>query len=351
MNRREFLNRSLTGGVIAVVLPWHSRGNATEPAGLSETKGGEIVVDRAVFVMGTVVRITVYARSEEQALAATSKAFSEIRRLDQLLSVYRLDSDISRINRAAGDHAAPVHPEVVGLLKSAMGLSTATCGALDITIEPLMRLWGFRESGDPRRHIPTDSEIARTLDRVGLQNLMLDGNANTAGLARRGACLDLGGIAVGYAVDRAAEILKECGIQRAFINHSGDAYALGAPPDTDGWEVVIPHPSKHGESILSMRLRDRAISTSGNYEKFVLLDGIQQGHILDPRTGTPGNGLLGISVTAPRAITADALSTGFFCLSTDRLAYSIQQTPDIEAVCVSRGSNDTLVRHLRSKPS
>jgi thiamine biosynthesis lipoprotein len=350
MNRRQFLTRSLTGGVVALVSPWEALGGVTSIGARRLNRGNEeIALERAVFVMGTVVRITVYARTEQLALAATSKAFSEIRRLDRMLSIYRPESDISRINRASGDYAPVVDPEVLKLLELAAELATVTGGAHDITIEPLMRLWGFREN--PRLDIPTDGEIIRALERVGLKNLILDRNLSTAGLTKRGACLDLGGIAVGYAVDRAAEILKESGIQRGFINHSGDAYALGAPPETDGWEVVIPHPMKPEEPIASMRLCDRAISTSGNYEKFVLLDGIRRGHILDPHTGSPGNGHLGMTVIAPRAITADALSTGFFCMSEKRLAHAIQKTPDIEAISVSRDSHGTLVRHLKSEPS
>jgi len=352
MNRRQFLSRSLTGGVLALTSPRHAFGSTTSGTALpSKKRSGEIAVERAIFTMGTVVRITVYAPSEHEALLATSKAFGEIRRIDRLLSIFRSDSDISRINRAAGDHAARVHPEVAALLKMAMELSTATCGLLDITIEPLMRLWGFRESRHPRNQTPTDGEIVWALDRVGMQNLILEGNGYVAGLAKRGACLDLGGIAVGYAVDRAAEIIRERGIKRAFINHGGDAYALGAPPDTEGWEVVIPHPCTKSEFIASMRLRDRAIATSGNYEKFLLLDGIRRGHILDPRTGSPGDGLLSMTVTAPRAITADALSTGFFCLDEDTLAQTIQKTPDIEALYVRGGPHNPAFRRMTSKPS
>jgi thiamine biosynthesis lipoprotein len=350
MNRRQFLSRSVTGGVVALVSPWDALGGVSSIGAFGSNRGHEeSALERAMFVMGTVVRITVYARSDQLALAATSKAFSEIRRLDHLLSIYRPESDISRINRASGDHAPVIDPEVLNLLEIAAGLSTLTGGAHDITIEPLMKLWGFREESRP--DMPTDAEIIRALECVGLKNLILDRNLNTAGLTKRGACLDLGGIAVGYAVDRAVDILKSSGIQRGFINHSGDAYALGAPPDTDGWEVVIPHPLKPEESIASMRLRDRAISTSGNYEKFVLLDGIRRGHILDPHTGMPGDGCMGMTVIAPRGITADALSTGFFCMSEERLAHAIQRTPDIESISVSRDPHNTLVRRLSSEPS
>jgi thiamine biosynthesis lipoprotein len=271
-------------------------------------------------------------------------AFREIRRLERLFSIFRADSEISRVNRAAGDTAVRVDAEVVQLLERAREYSTATGGKVDVTIDPLMRLWGFREEGHGRRCIPTDPEIDRAIDCVGFKNLILDTNANTVGLAKRGAALDLGGIAVGYAVDRAASIIRECGIQSAFINHSGDAYAIGTPPDSDGWEVVIPHPLQPSEPFVRRRLSDRAISTSGNYEKFVLLDGVRWGHIVDPLSGWPADKLLGMTVIAPDANTADAFSTGLFCMNQRETRDALRMTQDIEAISVV-ASDDDVVMH------
>ncbi|MCK5573025.1 MAG: FAD:protein FMN transferase, partial [Bacteroidetes bacterium] len=144
-------------------------------------------------------------------------------------------------------------------------------------------------------------------------------------------------------------IIRESGIQSAFINHSGDAYAIGTPPDSDGWEVVIPHPLQPAEPLVRRRLSDRAISTSGNYEKFVLLDGVRWGHIVDPYSGWPGEKFLGMTVIAPAAITADAISTGLFCMNEREMRNALRVTPDIEAISVAASDDDVVISRICSE--
>lgn len=270
------------------------------------------LVHRAQYVMGTVVTIATYGSSTAHAHHAITKAFDELRRLDQMISPYMNNSELSEVNRSAGKTSVRVSDDLIVLLQKARAYHTQTNGAFDVTIEPLMRLWGFRN--EESRSIPSDREIHNVLRAVGFQNIEIDSEGKTIALLNPLSSVDLGGIAVGYSVDRVVSILKEEGIESAFVNHSGDAFALGAPHETEGWPVEIPHPLQPEEPAARFILKDQAVSTSGNYEKYVEFEHKRFGHILDPFSGQPSNEVMSTSVVAPTALDADALSTGLFCM-------------------------------------
>ncbi len=271
-----------------------------------------VLVHRAQYIMGTVVTIAAYGLSAAHAHHAITKAFDELRRLDQMMSLYMNSSELSEVNRSAAKTSVRVSDDLIVLLQKARAYHTQTNGAFDVTIEPLMRLWGFRN--EESRSIPSDREIHNVLCAVGFQNIEIDSEGKTIALLNQLSSVDLGGIAVGYSVDRVVSILKEEEIESAFVNHSGDAFALGVPDDSDGWPVVIPHPFYPNEPAARLILKDEAISTSGNYEKFVEFEHKRFGHILDPFSGRPSSEVMGTSVVAPTALDADALSTGLFCM-------------------------------------
>lgn len=296
----------------------------------------EQFVHRTAFAMGTTVSIQAYHVDRLCALNAISKAFDELFRLDSLLSVYKPESDVSRINAAAGITDVNVSPIVVDVLNQAKHFSTQTNGAFDCTIEPLMKLWGFRES--KTRKIPTDKEIRSMLDAVGYQNIAIE--KNSVGLSHHHASIDLGGIAVGYTVDCMADILKKEGIQSALINHSGDIFAIGAPPETDGWNVAILNPLNRSEIVESLLISNRALSTSGTSEKFVEYNGEHFGHIINTKTGLPSKIYQSLSVFAETALEADVFSTAWFC--SDRETVRSQQKENRVFIVESTGARQWL---------
>jgi len=303
----------------------------------------EAWVTRAQYLMGTVVTITACGESRPHANEAISRAFDEIRRVDEMMSLYKPESQVSRLNRAAGREAIEVDPSVIEVIKHARRFTVTTDGAFDITVEPFMELWGFR-SQQSLCEVPTETQIRDALEAVGMKHVAVDDAEHSVALLNRRTRIDLGSIAVGYSVDRAVEALRRSGIERAFINHSGDAYALGTAPESDGWEIGIPDPSRPSEILARFSLVDRAASTSGCYEKYVTIDGRGVGHILDPRTGSPGRALLSATVFAPTALETDALSTGFFCIEPEALHEVVKRANRLELFAVTDDNEWAVIR-------
>ncbi|MEX2090293.1 MAG: FAD:protein FMN transferase [Bacteroidota bacterium] len=338
-SRREFLkrtSRAASGFVLLSSIPSFLRSGTLTGVPLS--------TERAFFTMGTTVTISAYGESRDQINHAVTKAFQAIQRCDNLMSLYKPESDLCRLNRSGGRETVCIDESLVEILHQAKHFHDLSYGAFDVTIEPLMQLWGFRsEMGEPL-HPPTDKEIAVTLDAVGFENIFVE-NEKEVGLLHPDAKVDLGGIAVGYSVDAAVNVLRREGIESAFINHSGDAYALGAPPECEGWEIGIPNPLNTHELVSNFSVRDKAISTSGNYEKTVKIHGRPFGHILDPRTGKPGDATLSTTLIADTAITADALSTGMFCLDEDQQAALVNRVRGLELIRIKGDKASPEISH------
>ncbi len=267
--------------------------------------------ERSFFTMGSVATVCVYGESTAHIDGAINNVIAEFARLDAMMSVFNPASDISRLNATAGLGPVRVSTEVSEILKLSGRFNRETSGMFDVTVEPLMHLWGFR--GQPRSTAPTDSEIVAVLEKVGMHHLTVHPDNREASLDRAGSHVDLGGIGVGFAVDRAARILRSSGVESAFINHSGDAYALGVPDEQDGWIAAIPHPFERERIVREVTLVDRAISTSANGERFTTIDDVRYGHIMNIRSGRPGAFASSLTVVAPSAVYADAVSTAAFC--------------------------------------
>lgn len=265
--------------------------------------------------MGTVFAIHLYAESEPEALSFLEVAFEEVERLEETLSKFRPSSEICRINRLASSQPVTTDPEVFSLIDRGLRYSEQTAGAFDITVGPLMRTWGFfRADG----HFPSSDDLNAARERTGFKKIVVDPDTRAIQFSVPGMELDLGAIGKGYAVDQAVEILNDAGVQAALVVvGSSTVYALGTPPDEEGWKIHVPDPAERTRKISTLRLRDRAISTSGNYERFFDLDGRRYGHVMDPRTGMPVEGVLQTTLIGSEGAMTDAISNALFVLGTD----------------------------------
>ena len=268
-------------------------------------------LEKSADAMGSTYSIALYGDDRIRMEAAADAAFDEVRRLDELLSNYKPDSEWSEVNRNAAVSPVRVSPELFGLLSACWEYSRQSEGAFDITVGPLMKVWGFYKGSG---HLPHKPEILAALTKVGYWHMLLDAKSGTVRFDRAGVEMDPGGIGKGYAVDRMVEILKKMGVRSALVAGSGSSiYALGAPPDEPrGWAVKIKDPWDSSKTLTEIWLKDMSMSTSGSYEKFFRAEGRIYAHIMDPRTGYPAQGSASVSVVAPRTIDSEAWAKPYF---------------------------------------
>ena len=260
--------------------------------------------------MGTTAAVRACGSSPAELRQAAAAALDEVDRVDRLLSHYRPDSPLSRLNREAARAPVAVDAELLELLAVCLRWSRESDGAFDVTVGPLMNAWGFvRDEG----RLPDERQIRGALAVVGHQHVVLDRPHGTVRFDRPGVELDLGGIGKGYAVDRAVERLRRRGIASALVNLGGSSvYGLGAPPGAEAWQVAIEDPTQPGRKAEMVALRDRALSVSGGYARSFEQDGVTYSHIMDPRTGRPVSGVLSVAVLSSRATDGDALDNVLF---------------------------------------
>ncbi len=263
--------------------------------------------------MGTTYTVALYGYDSERMEAAVDAAFSEVKRLDGMLSNYRPTSELSQVNRFAAERPVRVTPEMFDLLSACLGYSRASEGAFDITVGPLMKVWGFyRGTG----RMPERPAVAGALEEIGYQKVVLDPEERTVRFTRAGVELDPGGIGKGYAVDRMVSVLKDNGVESAMVSAGGSSiYGLGSPgTGGSGWEVDIRDPKIATKAAAKVTLKNESMSTSGSYEKFFRVNGKVYSHIMDPRTGYPAMGMLSVSVIAPRTLDSEAWTKPYFIL-------------------------------------
>ena len=257
-------------------------------------------------------------------------ALDEVDRIDRLMSHYRPDSPLSRLNREAASGPVAVEPELLAFLDVCLRWSRESDGAFDVTVGPLMKAWGFfRDEG----RVPGKEELAAVLQVVGYRHVALDRAAGTVQFDRPGVELDLGGIGKGYAVDRVVDLLRRRGIASALVNLGGSSvYGLGAPPGREAWEIGIQDPTSPAKTALAVTLRDRALSVSGGYARSFEKDGVTYAHIMDPRTGTPVQGILSVAVLTEGATDGDALDNVLFVQGLDRARSFLERYRSTEAL-------------------
>lgn len=273
---------------------------------------GGTACTRQLFAMDTVMSFTAYGPKAEEAVDAAMK---EIERLDALLSTGNESSEISQLN-AAGSFL--VSEDTLKLLEEAESILQSTGGLFDVTVYPLMQLWGF-PAGDYR--VPTQEEISSTLSLVDAAQIQIEGAQVTLGSGQQ---VDLGGIAKGYASDRVMELYREYGVTSGMVSLGGNIETLGTKPDGTDWKIGIRNPEITAASdigsgtedvLLALEVENRAVITSGGYERYFEENGETYIHILDPRTGYPADsGLLSVTVVSEKGMLADALSTSLYIM-------------------------------------
>jgi thiamine biosynthesis lipoprotein len=277
----------------------------------AQPKGEVFRLEKSADAMGSTYTIDLYGTDRIYMEDAADAAFDEVKRIDDLLSNYKPDSELSRVNRRAAQAPVKISGELFDLLARCLEYSRQSEGAFDITVGPLMKIWGFyRGSG----RLPHRAVVQAALTKVGYRRVRLDRAAGTVRFDREGVELDPGGIGKGYAVDRMVEILKKKGVTSALVAGSGSSiYALGAPPsEPKGWRVEIKNPWDSRKTSAELFLRDMSMSTSGTYEKFFRAEGKTYAHIMDPRTGFPAQGSVSVSVVAPKALDSEAWAKPYF---------------------------------------
>jgi thiamine biosynthesis lipoprotein len=288
--------------------------------------------------MGTMAGVTLVTADSAAGVPAAAAVRATFARVDSLMSNWTTTSEVARVNRelATAAGAAAIHPEVAVVLARSLELARDTDGAFDITVEPLVRLWGFR-GGGPRR-VPPDSALAAEFAHDGWRKLVWDEGSRTLRASEPGMRVDLGGIAKGYAAAVAADSLRAHGVGNAIVDVSGNMQLMGHPADAGNWRVGIRDPRDRVPYFARLRLADRGISTSAKYEQFVAQDGKTYGHIMDPRTGRPAEGLISVTVVAKDAFTADAWDTPLFVLGPKGARDLARARDEISVVLVAPGS-------------
>lgn len=284
------------------------------------------------YLMGTVARIDVWSGDRGQAEAATKAAFEEIAKLESLCSSWRPDSEVSRISKNAGAGWQTVSAPVMEVLEFAKSIAAASDGAYDPTVLPLIEAWGLR-GGKKKASIPDGYQLDRALALVGWQRLQLDRDNQVARLGQVGMALDLGGIGKGYALDEAATILEQFEIDGAILDFGGNIRLVGVVPGNK-ISVVQPDGSDQEFGMIDLAPHQRSVATSGQYERFVGVDGQKFGHIVDPRDGRPVSWLGSVTVIAHNAVTADALSTAVYVMGPEAGLQFVENWNNCEALII-----------------
>lgn len=298
--------------------------------------------------MGSRFDITVVAKDEQTADRFIQVAENEIIRIENLISSWKVDSQISEVNRMAGVAPVKVDLEVIQLIERALTLSRITEGAFDISYASMDQIWKF--DGSMNGRMPAAEEISASVSKIGYQHILIDKEAETVFLEKTGMKIGFGAIGKGYAADRAKALLIKMGVSSGIINASGDLTTWGRKPDQSEWMVGITNPLNKTKFFSWLPLTDKAIATSGNYEKKVIIDSVEYSHIIDPRTGYPVRGISSVSILSESAELSDALATSVFVLGVEKGLFLINQLEGVECLIVDSDHQMHFSKQLKSKP-
>ncbi len=281
--------------------------------------------------MGSRFDITVIAENNAKANLYIDEAVAEISRIEKLISSWDPNSQTSLININAGINPVQVDKELFDLIERSLQISRLTDGAFDISYASMDRIWKFDGS---MKTMPSEERIKSSVEKVGYNKILLDKENVTVFLKNKGMKIGFGAIGKGYAADKAKDLLKSKGVLAGIINASGDMNTWGKQPNGELWKVAIKNPLNKNKVFTMFPVYEKALVTSGNYEKYVTFNGKRYSHIIDPRTGYPSSGIVSVSVLSPSAELADALATSIFVMGKDTGLNFIDQLKNIECIIV-----------------
>ncbi|WP_420601623.1 FAD:protein FMN transferase [Flagellimonas sp.] len=298
----------------------------------SNAQGEEsVTVKKTLKLMGTRFEITVIAPNEDIGYINIDEAVSEIKRIEKIISSWDDESETSLINKNAGIKPVKVCRELFQLIERSIKISEITDGAFDISYASMDNIWKFDGSMD---RAPDEKEIQQSISKIGYQNIILNSKEQTVFLKEKGMRIGFGAIGKGYAADRAKELLVSKQVKGGIINASGDLTTWGTKVTGEKWLIGIANPMSKDKVFSWLPVVESSVATSGNYEKYIVLNGEKYSHIIDPRTGYPTTGINSVSIFAKNAELCDALATAVFIMGRDSGIHLINQMDGVDAVVV-----------------
>ena len=281
--------------------------------------------------MGSDFEITVVAKTQLEADKQIGIAIGEISRIEALISSWKPTSETSNINKNAGVAPVKVSDELFSLIQRALQISNLTDGAFDISYASMDKLWKYDGS---MTQMPSKEAIKKSVAKVGYKDIVVDPQNSTVFLKNKGMKIGFGAIGKGYAADKAKKLLISNGVSGGIINASGDINSWGSKPSGSSWQVAITNPLNKNKAFAMLPIKD-AVVTSGNYEKYVTFNSRRYSHIIDPRTGYPSQGIISVTVFAPKAELADALATSVFVMGVETGIDRINQLKAVECIIIT----------------
>ncbi|MGZ3844849.1 MAG: FAD:protein FMN transferase [Flavisolibacter sp.] len=300
---------------------------------------------RGLLLMGNHFEISVVSDDEAWAEERIDMAVDEIRRIEKILTTFKDDSETALINNNAGIKPVKVSEEVFRLIERSKRISHITQGAFDISYGSIdKRLWNFDKT---MTSLP-DPKLAKQMVRlINYRNIILDYEQHTVFLKEKGMRIGFGGIGKGYAAEMAKTVMQKAGVTSGVVNASGDLAAWGYQPDGKPWTIGIVHPDAADMPFSYMNVTNMAVATSGNYEKFVMIDGKKYSHTINPRTGLPVRGIKSVTIISPNAELCDALATPVTIMGVTAGMHLINQLKDIECVIIDDDNKLYTSNHIR----
>lgn len=294
--------------------------------------------------MGSRFDITVVAKDSLEANYFITLAVNEITRIEKLISSWDKKSETTLINKNAGIAPIKVSKELYELIERSLKISKLTDGAFDVSYASMDKIWQFNGN---MTQVPNAKQIKQSVAKVGYKNIILNKEESTVYLKQKGMKIGFGAIGKGYAADKAKALLVKKGVISGIINASGDMNTWGKQPNGEEWKVAITNPMDKNKAFALLPITNGAVVTSGNYEKFVMLNGKRYSHIIDPRTGYPSSSIISVTVFAPKAELADALATSVFVMGKEVGLNRINQLTNIECVIVDDIGEVTTSKNIK----
>jgi len=287
---------------------------------------------KEVLLMGCDFKITVVAANITESETHIDIAIAEIKRIEDLISSWNKNSQTTLINNNAGIQPVKVDSELIELIERSIAISISTDGAFDISFASMNKIWRFDGSVTK---MPSKEKINSSVEKVGYENIIIDKQNSTVFLKKKGMKIGFGGIGKGYAADKAKELLIASGVSAGIINASGDLTTWGKQSNGKPWLVGVKNPLNKNKMFSWFPIENRAVVTSGNYEKYIMINDKRYSHIINPKTGIPSQGIMSVSVFAPKGELADALATSIFVMGVNEGIYFVNQIATVDCIIVT----------------